>query len=322
MISLLPSNKRHLERCLRLSREIKSRDVLILDDIALADSRTRTNKLFSSNKCQKFLRPCKLFARTFPGLKAVYKIIKYGPTHLILFNDFLFCEKVVIWVSRGFGIKILLIQEGFLPLANSANYLGTTLHSSPFGSTRKSSAVVFSPVASLYIQKFRSTENIVLTVDDFWDSRFNFNSKSRNILFFASDFSTGSRNLIAGEYQNTLFDQLSEILRMSDLDFKIIFVPHPNEGAYEGELEGAIALGFNTYALEELVGVMPVFRLDFGFATKTFIEEIREQTFAPFLNSAEQLVEVLKNFDSTSFVTGRKRSTNKVIFEIENLINT
>ena len=322
MISVLPSNKRHLERCLRLSKELKSRDVLILDDIALADSRTRANTRLRSHKYEVFISFYKLFARTFPGLKAVYKINKYRPTHLILFNDFLFCEKVLIWFSRGFGIEVVLIQEGFLPITNSANYLGTTLHSTPFGFTRKSSALVFSPVASQYLQKFRSTENIVVTIDDFWDSRFNFNSKSRNILFLASDFFTGSRNSMAGEFQNILFDQLSEILRMADLNFKINFVPHPNEGVYEGELEGVMAVGFNTYAIEELVGIMPVFRLDFGFATKAFIEEIREQTFAPILKSTEQLVEVIKNFDRTSYATDSKRRTNKVIFELENLINS
>ena len=83
-----------------------------------------------------------------------------------------------------------------------------------------------------------------------------------------------------------------------------------------------MAVGFNTYAIEELVGIMPVFRLDFGFATKAFIEEIREQTFAPILKSTEQLVEVIKNFDRTSYATDSKRRTNKVIFELENLINS
>jgi hypothetical protein len=141
-------------------------------------------------------------------------------------------------------------------------------------------------------------------------------------LFLASDFFTGSRNSIAGEFQNTLFNQLSENFRKVDLNFKLNFVPHPNEGIYEGELEGVMAIGFNTYAIEELVGVMPVFRLDFGVATKAFIEEIREQTFVPLLKSTEQLVEVLKNFDSTSYVTASKQRNGKVIFEIENLINT
>ena len=322
MICLLPSNKRHLEACFKLLKELEYREVLILYDVVLADSRTRTNRLLSSDLGRKYLNFYKFFARTIPGLKAAYKVIKYRPTHLIIFNDFLFCEKVVLWFSRGLGIDALLIQDGFFPITNSAKYLGRGLHSTPFGFTRKSNAIVFSQVALEYLQKFQSTERIVVTIDDFWDSRFRYNSNSKNILFLASDFFTGSRNPIAGKFQNSLFNQLSELLKTSELEFKMRFVPHPNEGIYEGDCEGVIAIGFNTYAIEELVGLMPVYRLDFGFETSIFIEEIREQTSVPILKSVEQLLEILKHFDATSHANVSKRCSNELIIEIENSINT
>lgn len=305
MIALIPTNRRHISVSHKLLTTLNPREVAVFHEIVQADSISRLILKFKNGKNNKLINGTSLILRTLLGIRVVFKILLRKPTDLIFFNDFLICEKIVLKVANKIGIRTILLQDGFFPILNSAGYIGSKLHSSPFGAAQKAIAIVYSEVAAKYLSNLNSTQLIVVTSDDLWESRFHYQSDSRNVLFFASDFLSGAKNLSAHDFQKSMFIHISEYLLTSGSSLSLQYVPHPNEGNFNGQFHGCLAIGFNSYAIEELVYEMPVVRLDLSHETRRFLNEIRDQTAAPILSSFEMLQSILKqesllfNFESS-----------------------
>ncbi|MEO0015576.1 MAG: hypothetical protein RL589_57 [Actinomycetota bacterium] len=289
--------------------------------LARIDTFIRRN-IFKGNKTMnKPKHLISLLVRTLVGSKILVELFREKPNSLVFFNDFLLIEKIIISLANRLGIETILIQEGFIPINNSASYLGRFLHSSPFGAMKKRKTFVFSEVALDYMRKLNKSDQVQLVVDDLWPSRFDYNPETNNIFFLASDFLTGSNDFEAHETQKTTFQTLRKFLLLENSRYSIHFVPHPNEGSYDGPGTGIMALGFNSYALEELVFKMPTYRLDFNPAISPYISEIREQSHSGIIHSIDDICDILKNLPKNEFCTPERKSNDTVSRVISQLLD-
>lgn len=321
MIALIPTNERHLNVCQKLLMALGKDQMLLFNSIEQAENLVRRRFLKKKKSAHGPLRLISLFVRTFIGSRNLITLLRKKPQALIFFNDFLLCEKIYIFLANKLGLKTILVQEGFIPVNNSARYIGNFFHSSPFGATIKNNVFVFSESASNYLKSINKSAQIEIVSDDIWPSRFEYNADSKNLFFLASDFISGSNDQKANEAQNEIFEIINEFLNLTKSPFKIYFVPHPNEGLYDGPRIGKIALGFNSYAIEELVEKMPTYRLDFNPFISPYISEIRSQSLSNFVTSFNEIFQVLENLPNHKFERPKVNTSYSVTKVILNLLD-